>query len=117
LVKAWESMLADVMVSQSFGMVDPYPGAGPVQGAFWRTALGNWILEEFPVVVVTNEDGEAFDDFAHHSAKTRIYLSLRDMVKVSTRPSSSRRVDILDWDYRISRAGARSGFYTAEMFP
>jgi hypothetical protein len=48
--------------------------------AFYRTILGNLVVEEFPVRRVHSRDFHMLDEFCRSLSRNEIYLSLRDMI-------------------------------------
>ena len=77
IISEWEEMV-NRHVSQ--GATSPYSGGTTWTEAFWKTLIGDIIMEEFPVRRATEADREKYKAFRHAKSQNDIYLSLRDMV-------------------------------------
>jgi hypothetical protein len=77
IISEWEEML-NRHVSQ--GATSSYPGGATWTEAFWRTLIGDIIMEEFPVRKAAEADREQYNAFRQAKSQNNVYLSLRDMV-------------------------------------
>jgi hypothetical protein len=77
LISQWESILNRYVSRQS---KTEYAVTESWHNAFYRTILGNLVMNEFPVRRVHSEDFHMVDEFRSILSRNEIYLSLRDMI-------------------------------------
>jgi hypothetical protein len=75
---SWEKMLDRFIKSPQAGVT--YSGGGSWPDAFWRTMLGDLLMEEYPVGRAENAYQFEFYKFLKYGEKSPIYVSLYDMV-------------------------------------
>ncbi|KAF1951453.1 HET-domain-containing protein [Byssothecium circinans] len=74
-------MLEEYQASRGSDLdIDYVGGGGTLRDAFWRTVLGNLVMEEMPRGVPMEHDMRAFEDYVNDGKHGRLTLSLHGFV-------------------------------------
>jgi hypothetical protein len=73
----WEAMMNQYISRQPHWT---YVNGENVRDAFWRTLLGDLIMEEFPVRRVADTDHQKFNTFRKTGSRNYVFTSLHDMM-------------------------------------
>lgn len=79
-ITQWRHLLEEYQVSHDSNLDAEYVGGGTVKDAFWRTMLGNLVMQEVPTRVVKDRQMIYFDRYLDQGTHSQLTPSLHGLV-------------------------------------